>query len=186
MHPTRRPRGGGSSFPERELARDQWLELDEVSLMSQCEFHPYRSGGPGGQKRNKTSSAVRLVHPPSGMEAISADFRSQSANRVRALHRLRMKMALELRQTVVLQFYQPPPWLARYTPDGKLAVNEKNPDYARVVSLLLDLLEATGGSAPRSAALVGATVGSLLRVFKQDRHALHALNETLRRHGKPV
>lgn len=47
-----------------------------------------RGSGPGGQKINKTSSTVRLVHRPTGVEIRCQDERSQSQNRLTALERL--------------------------------------------------------------------------------------------------
>jgi peptide chain release factor len=47
-----------------------------------------RSSGPGGQHVNKTESAIRAVHLPTRLVAISRDERSQIANRKRALQRL--------------------------------------------------------------------------------------------------
>ena len=47
-----------------------------------------RGSGAGGQKINKTSSTVRLMHRPSGIEVRCQEERSQSLNRQRALERL--------------------------------------------------------------------------------------------------
>ncbi len=47
-----------------------------------------RSGGPGGQHANKSSTAVQLVHKPSGMEVRVESERSQLQNRVEARERL--------------------------------------------------------------------------------------------------
>ena len=46
--------------------REDYLALDDARLLAQCQVHTYRASGPGGQKRNKTSSAVRLHHRPTG------------------------------------------------------------------------------------------------------------------------
>ena len=57
------------------------IALDEGEL----GFSFIRASGPGGQKRNKTSSAVRITHEPSGISAIANESRSQAENRRRAL-----------------------------------------------------------------------------------------------------
>lgn len=50
-------------------------------------FDYFRGSGKGGQKRNKTSSACRCVHKPSGAIGTSDDTRSQPKNRVTAWRR---------------------------------------------------------------------------------------------------
>src|SRR3954463_14470334 len=110
--------------------RDALLLLDEPTLARLCVFEAYKSGGPGGQKRNKTSSAVKWTHPPTGVTAHSADFREQSVNRVRALHRLRIKFATEMRREIDVRGYEPPNWFVEGRIEGKLTTNTKNPIYA--------------------------------------------------------
>ena len=48
----------------------------------------FRAGGKGGQKQNKTSSACRITHLPSGAVGESRDERQQTQNRKLALERL--------------------------------------------------------------------------------------------------
>ena len=52
------------------------------------EMQTFRSGGKGGQKQNKTSSAVRLIHKESGAVGESRTYREQSRNKVEAFRRL--------------------------------------------------------------------------------------------------
>jgi protein subunit release factor A len=66
-------------------------ESDE-ELLAECEVETFRAGGPGGQHQNKTESAVRLVHIPTGIRVVAREERSQHRNRTMALERLRAKL----------------------------------------------------------------------------------------------
>src|SRR5438270_7977574 len=79
------------------MSRSQWTILNDTQLLAQCEVDTYRASGPGGQKRNKTSSAVRIRHLPSGLIVIAEESRSQHENRERALRRLRQALFLKIR-----------------------------------------------------------------------------------------
>ncbi len=59
-----------------------------LRLLAECDVETYRASGPGGQHRNKTESAVRLRHRPSGLTRIGTEERSQLRNKQRALERL--------------------------------------------------------------------------------------------------
>ena len=66
-------------------------ESDE-DLLRECEIETFRSSGPGGQHVNKTESAVRLRHLPSGVVVTSQQERSQYRNKATCLERLRKKV----------------------------------------------------------------------------------------------
>ena len=70
-------------------------ELDEVEFRLEdkdLRIDVFRSSGAGGQKVNKTSSAIRVTHLPTGMVVECQDERSQYKNKDRALSILRSKL----------------------------------------------------------------------------------------------
>jgi protein subunit release factor B len=78
--------------PERRAVARASLGLDEEGLLAECDVDVFVGSGPGGQHRNKTESAVRLTHRPTGIVVTATERRSQLMNRGFALERLRMKL----------------------------------------------------------------------------------------------
>src|ERR1700760_3567798 len=89
------------------MARADYVLASDDALVAQCEVDRYRASGPGGQHRNKTESAVRLRHKPSGVTAIGEDSRSQAENKLHAVRRLRSAIALEVREPGALDGFAP-------------------------------------------------------------------------------
>jgi protein subunit release factor B len=67
-------------------------ESDE-ELLRECEFDTFRAGGPGGQHVNKTETAVRLRHLPTGIVITCREERSQHRNKMICLRKLREEVA---------------------------------------------------------------------------------------------
>ena len=61
-------------------------------LLSSCNVQTFGAGGKGGQHQNRTESAVRLVHRPTGISVICRDERSQRLNKLRCLGILKRKL----------------------------------------------------------------------------------------------
>jgi ribosome-associated protein len=68
------------------------LPESDDDLLRECEVETFRSSGPGGQHVNKTESAVRLRHAPSGLVVTSQQERSQHRNKALCLEKLRKKI----------------------------------------------------------------------------------------------
>ena len=74
-----------------EVAMIEVPESDD-ELLRECDVETFRSSGPGGQHVNKTESAVRLRHKPSGVVVTSQEERSQHRNKQLCLDKLRTKI----------------------------------------------------------------------------------------------
>ena len=68
------------------------LPESDDDLLRECDVETFRSSGPGGQHVNKTESAVRLRHTPSGVVVTSQQERSQHRNKSLCLQKLRKKI----------------------------------------------------------------------------------------------
>jgi len=68
------------------------LPDSDEDLLRQCKVDTFRASGPGGQHVNKTESAVRLTHLPSGVVVTSQQERSQYRNKAVCLQKLREKI----------------------------------------------------------------------------------------------
>ena len=68
------------------------LPESDADLLRECEVDTFRASGPGGQHVNKTESAVRLTHLPSGVVVTCREERSQQRNKTICLRKLRERV----------------------------------------------------------------------------------------------
>ncbi len=171
---------------------ENYLNMDQAKLLSQCEVHIYRSSGPGGQHRNKVSTAVRLKHRPTGITVTATESRSQLDNKRNAVTRLRMKIACTLRNQVGTKEIAIPTTVREcmFTPkkptrEGilRLEVSRKNERFWPVAAFLLDLLHARSGRLGQAADLINISTGNLTSVLKSERHLLAAAQQIRRECG---
>jgi hypothetical protein len=189
--------------------RCKWTNLTDAQLLAQCEVDTYRASGPGGQKRNKTSSAVRLRHPPSGLLVIAEESRSQHENRARALGRLRQALYLKLRED--LPPGSPlvvPPLGGSLSPpkggttngasrrkdsqagpgqSGRLHLGRKDPRFWPAVGVVLDVLQASEAKVSEAASALGISTANLVDFLRTDPKVWEQANQMRARFGqKPL
>src|SRR5262249_3926644 len=154
--------------------RATWTALTDDQLLAQCEVDTYRASGPGGQKRNKTSSAVRLRHPPSGLLVIAEESRSQHENKAKALRRLRRAFYLELREPLPTDadsadaIAQLPDYAPARGANGRLHLSAKDLRFWPAAGIALDALAAVEGRVGDAAALLGISTGNLVDFLQTD------------------
>jgi len=169
--------------------RMTWGSLTDAQLLAQCEVDTYRASGPGGQKRNKTSSAVRIRHPASGLIVIAEESRSQHENKASALQRLRQAFFLRLREEL------PPDertaksltahcdYQTARDAQGRLHLGRKDPRYWPVVGLVLDVLQAVDARVSEASAVLQISTGNLIDFLQSDDKVWEQANQMRTRFG---
>ena len=169
--------------------RRRLLELDDRALAGECEVDLYKASGTGGQKRNKTSSAVRMRHKPSGVISKAADSRSQSDNRRKALLRLRENLAFDLRELLPSD-YQPSLAAGDALTKGPYGKNSKTrikSPYLLAVAEILDVFAAEGAVLSESAKRLAVTTSCLGKLLCGDDRIARRTLEMRSQHGlKPL
>jgi hypothetical protein len=170
--------------------RAVWTDLTDEQLLAQCAVDTYRASGPGGQKRNKTSSAVRLRHGPTGLLVIAEESRSQHENRARALRRMRQALYLEVRDPLGPDELTAEA-LARRAgygqargPSGRLDLGRKDPRFWPAAGVVLDVLQAVGARVREAAGLLGITTGNLIDFLQTCPKLWEQANILRTQHGR--
>lgn len=173
--------------------RTDWTRLSDAALLAQCAVDTYRASGPGGQKRNKTSSAVRLRHAPSGLLVIAEESRSQHENKARALRRMRQALYLKIREELPPEDRLPEKLAVRdevraaRDAAGRLRPGRKSPHYWPAVGLVLDLLQALEGRVSEAAEALGTSTANLIEFLRDDDKVWEQINQLRTRFGhKPL
>ncbi len=154
-------------------------------LLSEVTITRHKGGGPGGQRRNKVETGAGLLHRPTGIRAEAGERRSFEQNRLMALKRLRLSLALRHREAVRLEGLRPSELWRNRTGGARLAVRADHVDVPALIAEALDVLAATGDDVPGAAVALGVTPSRLLRVLKLAPSSLGELNRRRAVSGLP-
>lgn len=135
--------------------RDEILKMDDAELSRHCELEFFKGSGNGGQKRNKTSSAVRVRLIGTAYSAVDCTERSQHRNRSSALAKLRMLIAFGEREIPA----QPP---------ERFECALGHAEYPLWIAHLLDVAAEEMWELKAVAARTGCTVSALVKKLARD------------------
>lgn len=184
--------------PNRSETPTPWHHpacLDDEALLAQCQVDRGKTGGPGGQNRNKVETLIELTHTPTGVESHAGERRSQLENRRVALRRLRLALAVEVRTSVPVGEIGSGLWRSRRrSPAGEagksgagggkkgkggagtIEINPDHHDYPALLAEALDVIAAAGWD-PRKASLrLECSASQLVRLVKEHPPALTMWN----------
>jgi hypothetical protein len=164
----------------RLVPRPHPATLAEHDLRAQCRMSKGRSGGPGGQNRNKVETLVRFEHTATGVQRHAGERRSAIENERVALRRLRLALAVAVRCDVPAGDARSDLWKQRCQPRGKeggrIAVSERHDDFPSLLAEALDILRACGWDQAKAAARLCCTPSQLLKLLSMYPPAMHLLN----------
>jgi hypothetical protein len=172
----------------RTIAPPHPAVLSPEKLASQCRMTQLRRSGPGGQHRNKVSTAINWQHEPSGISAEASESRDQTRNRREALARLRLRLAIRLRTSreangAVIADAAERQCRAAWT--GKnLKVSNRNDDFSAVLALVLDDLYRAGGQPSLVGPLWNATTTAVVALVATEPAALQEVNRWREHHHR--
>lgn len=154
------------------------LFLEPDRLLSRCKIEKIQSSGPGGQKRNRVYSAVRLSLEMDGKkyQGVSSEERSVQKNQEKALQNLRLELALQIPREKPEEGMDP----ARFRIQSSL----NHFDFPITVFIFLCILDENKGDMEATALKLGVSKTALTRFLKRNKKVRDRCLELLKIYGK--
>jgi hypothetical protein len=161
--------------------------LSPKELLEGCETQRTRRGGPGGQHRNKTETAIVITHRESGVSGQASERRSQHDNREVAVFRLRLNLAIAIRieKDIANESLLPSElWRGRVI-GGKLQVNVNHADFPTLVAEALDWILTHDFDLATAAGRLGLSTSQLVKFLKLCPEAWQMIQQKRHDRGLP-
>ena len=153
-------------------------------LLKDCQATTSRGSGPGGQHRNKTDSAVVLTHRPTGVTGQASERRSQIENQQKALKRLRVNLALEVRSAEQGERAPSELWRRR-CPQTRIVINPEHADFATLLAEALDVIAYRHAQFTHAAEQLVCTSTQLRKFLRLEPRAWLLVNRWRKEYGLP-
>lgn len=150
--------------------------LSDEELLSDCELAFVKRGGPGGQHRNKTSTAVVIKHRKTNLQAEASENRSQAENRRQAIRRLKLILAIEHRRPITEVIVPSQTWQNRVV-QNKISIAESHVDFPGLMAECLDFLFKHDHQMALAAASLGISSSQIVKLLKLHPPAFELANQ---------
>ncbi len=184
-----------TEFSPEPLSVCRWLALPPEELLKACKQARFQGSGPGGQKRNRVYSGIRLTHEASGLYVESDASRESRRNLEDALHRLRIELALSVlsekggkaKQPVTTE-NQDQAWVIESTaafqhPDFRTQASPSHVDFPILALRAIYFLNKYDGQIAAAAKSLNCTASALTRFLKLDKTVWTAARRIREAHG---
>lgn len=156
--------------------------VTSAELLKHCDVERTRRSGPGGQHRNKVETAIVLTHRPTGVQAEASERRSQPENLAMAAFRLRVRLAVEIREPVDRATAPSPLWSSRCV-QQRIRINPEHEDFPSLLAEALDQLAAGDWDMATAAARLKCSATQLARFLQLEPPAFTLLNQQRQARG---
>jgi hypothetical protein len=149
--------------------------IPEDELLESCQIQRTRRSGPGGQHRNKVETAIVITHIPTGIRGEASERRSQVQNRSRALQRLRVNLALEIRDAVGSSVPSAL-WVSRLR-GRRISINPDHRDFPAILAEAMNVLAGCSSDVRLAANQLHVSPSQLLKLLKLEPRAMARVNQ---------